>query len=59
MKENILFGLPFDDERYQSVISACSLSVDILSLPDGENTEIGVSSVVLVGPWRLTFSLIG
>lgn len=38
IKENILFGLPFDADRYQKVIEVCALRKDLDMLSDGENT---------------------
>lgn len=29
LKENILFGLPFDEDRYKQVIHACALELDL------------------------------
>ncbi len=36
-----LFGLPFDEARYQRAIKFCALSRDLEVLPDGDATEIG------------------
>ena len=41
IKDNILFGSPFDEERYNAVIEGCSLNPDFLLLEDGDATEIG------------------
>lgn len=49
LRENILFGLPFDQERYDDVIHACALEKDIHSLPHGDNTEIGERGINLSG----------
>lgn len=58
VKDNVLYGLPMDDERYKEVISACSLDTDITMLPDGENTEVGATGINLSGgqKWRLSFA---
>ena len=39
VRDNILFGLPYDKERYNKVIDACSLRHDINILEDGDHTE--------------------
>ena len=47
IKDNILFGYPFDEERYQAVLEACALKPDLEVLEDGDATEIGVRYVIL------------
>ena len=49
IKDNILFGSPFDAERYDAVLSACALKPDLEVLEDGDETEIGVRGVSLSG----------
>ncbi|KAJ5610546.1 P-loop containing nucleoside triphosphate hydrolase protein [Penicillium lagena] len=58
IKDNILFGLPFDQERYQKVLFACALQKDFDMLPDGELTDIGANGVNLSGGqrWRVSFA---
>ncbi|KAM3072182.1 hypothetical protein ACMFMG_008639 [Clarireedia jacksonii] len=55
---NILFGLPMDKERYNSVIEACAMTTDLELLIDGDETEIGVGGLNLSGGqrWRLTLA---
>jgi hypothetical protein len=43
--DNITFGFPFDEDRYQNVLDACALLPDLAILPDGDRTEIGVRHV--------------
>ena len=47
--ENITFGLPYDNQKFQQVITACALDVDIVTFPDGINTQIGERGVTLSG----------
>ena len=58
IRDNILFGLPFDVERYNKVIEVCALRKDLDMLNDGENTEIGANGINLSGGqrWRVTFA---
>jgi ABC-type transport system involved in cytochrome bd biosynthesis fused ATPase/permease subunit len=41
IKDNILFGYPFEEERYTAVIECCALQPDLEMLEDGDATEIG------------------
>jgi ABC-type multidrug transport system fused ATPase/permease subunit len=58
IKDNILFGLPFDQERYRKVMFACALEKDLEMLPDGELTDIGANGINLSGgqKWRISFA---
>ncbi|KAM3068375.1 hypothetical protein ACMFMG_009513 [Clarireedia jacksonii] len=58
IKDNILFGLPLDEQRYEKVIEVCALRKDLEILGDGENTEIGANGINLSGGqrWRVTFA---
>ncbi|KAJ7126290.1 multidrug resistance-associated ABC transporter [Mycena epipterygia] len=41
IKDNILFNLPYDDERYRKTLHACALVADLNILEDGDESEIG------------------
>ena len=49
IKDNILFGSPLDEDRYEQVIDACALRADLDMLEDGDATEIGARGVSLSG----------
>lgn len=36
LRDNILFGMPFDEQKYKAVIHACALELDLKTLPNGE-----------------------
>jgi ABC-type multidrug transport system fused ATPase/permease subunit len=36
LKENIIFGMPYDEYKYRAVIRACALTRDIQSLSRGK-----------------------
>ncbi|KAI1811841.1 P-loop containing nucleoside triphosphate hydrolase protein [Poronia punctata] len=58
VKENILFGLPYDAYRYKKTLEVCALAKDIEMLSDGEETEIGANGINLSGgqKWRITLA---
>lgn len=58
IKDNILFGLPYDEERYSTAVDVCALKKDLEMLSDGENTEIGANGINLSGgqKWRITLA---
>ncbi|KAG4440995.1 hypothetical protein IFR05_003502 [Cadophora sp. M221] len=58
IKDNILFGLPFDPIRYEKVIDACALTQDLEIFEDGDQTEVGAQGISLSGgqKWRLTLA---
>ena len=45
VKENIIFGLPFDEERYNSALDMSALPDDLKTLTDGDATLVGESGV--------------
>ncbi|KAL2755097.1 hypothetical protein ACRALDRAFT_2106706 [Sodiomyces alcalophilus JCM 7366] len=58
LRDNILFGLPMDEDRYAETIRACALQKDLDMLTDGDRTELGASGVNLSGgqKWRVTLA---
>ncbi|KAH6918109.1 ATP-binding cassette transporter [Coprinopsis sp. MPI-PUGE-AT-0042] len=57
IKDNILFNLPMDSERYQQALEACALLNDLDMLEDGDQTEIGERGVNLSGGQKARVSL--
>ncbi|KIR41771.1 hypothetical protein I307_00561 [Cryptococcus deuterogattii 99/473] len=49
VRENILFGQPWDEERYWAAIRDSSLEADLELLEDGDGTEIGEKGINLSG----------
>ena len=49
VKENILFGKPYDRKWYDAVIDACALRPDLEMLPNGDMTEIGERGITVSG----------
>ncbi|KAJ5549172.1 hypothetical protein N7513_006406 [Penicillium frequentans] len=57
IKDNILFGAPVDETRYQKVLTACALDTDLAALPKGDQTYVGLRGVKLSGGQRARVSL--
>ena len=57
LRENILFGQPYDEHRYTRIIKACALMEDIQQFPNGDQTIVGERGVVLSGGQRARVSL--
>ena len=49
LKDNILFGKPFNKKLYDAVIYACALTQDLQILPAKDQTEIGEKGINLSG----------
>ena len=49
IRENILFGLAFNEERFQQVVHICELTKDLANFANGDLTEIGQRGVTLSG----------
>ncbi|TPX36938.1 hypothetical protein SmJEL517_g00979 [Synchytrium microbalum] len=57
VRDNILFGLPFDEAKYRRVIKACCLERDFQILPGGDMTEIGERGINLSGGQKQRINL--
>ncbi|KAI7829941.1 P-loop containing nucleoside triphosphate hydrolase protein [Kickxella alabastrina] len=49
IRENILFGAPYNASRYEEVLRVCALKADLRILAAGDLTEIGERGVTLSG----------
>ncbi len=57
IRDNILFGLPMDEERYTHVLYCCALDKDLLSFKGGDMTVITIKGVSLSGGQRSRIAL--
>uniref|UniRef100_A0AAX7ST65 ATP-binding cassette, sub-family C (CFTR/MRP), member 3 n=1 Tax=Astatotilapia calliptera TaxID=8154 RepID=A0AAX7ST65_ASTCA len=57
LRDNILFGNPYNEQKYNSVLEACALTPDLQVLPGGDMTEIGEKGINLSGGQRQRVSL--
>jgi len=57
VRENILFGLPFEEEKYKRVVESCQLEHDLRILTDGDETEIGERGINLSGGQKARISV--
>ncbi|KAI0085670.1 multidrug resistance-associated ABC transporter [Irpex rosettiformis] len=58
IRDNILFGLPYEESRYKEVLRQCALESDLALFQAGDLTEVGERGVTLSGGQkaRVTFA---
>ena len=49
VKQNIIFGQPFDEDRYMRVLEVCALEYDLKVWKDNDKTLVGERGVILSG----------
>ncbi|KAF9150253.1 Multidrug resistance-associated protein 1 [Linnemannia schmuckeri] len=57
VKDNILFGQPYDESRYLQILHSAGLEPDLAILPAGDMTEIGERGINLSGGQKQRVSL--
>jgi ABC-type bacteriocin/lantibiotic exporter with double-glycine peptidase domain len=57
LRDNIIFGSPYDEKRYNETIRVCALKRDLTLMPHGDQTEIGERGINLSGGQRQRISL--
>jgi ATP-binding cassette, subfamily C (CFTR/MRP), member 4 len=57
VRNNILFGLPYDKLRYQETVKYCALLTDFQQLPHGDKSFVGERGSALSGGQRARVSL--
>ncbi|KAM3482466.1 hypothetical protein MY8738_004002 [Beauveria namnaoensis] len=58
IRENIIFGNEFDEDRYMAVLHACALERDLETLPQADMAMAGVNGGTLSGgqKWRVSLA---
>ena len=49
LRDNILFGKPYNKQKYVETVCACQLESDLSIMPAGDFTEIGEKGINLSG----------
>ncbi|CAM4809475.1 unnamed protein product [Rotaria magnacalcarata] len=57
IRENILFGLEYDAQKFYRCIHATALNIDLDNLPYGDSTLVGDNGVILSGGQKARLSL--
>ena len=57
IRDNILFNLPYEENRFRKVLEACALIPDLATLKDGDMTNIGENGVGLSGGQKARVAL--
>lgn len=57
VRNNILFGLPYDEARYKRVTRVCALLKDFIQLPQGDKSLVGEQGTALSGGQRARINL--
>ena len=57
VRDNIVFGAPWDARRYARVVAACALEDDLAALPAGDGSELGERGLNLSGGQKARLAL--
>ncbi|KAI0045217.1 P-loop containing nucleoside triphosphate hydrolase protein [Auriscalpium vulgare] len=57
IRDNILFGAPYDEARYEKVVHQCGLKRDLSLFEAGDKTEVGEKGLTLSGGQKARVTL--
>nr|XP_021196505.2 ATP-binding cassette sub-family C member 4 isoform X3 [Helicoverpa armigera]WRX06129.1 ABCC1 [Helicoverpa armigera] len=57
VRQNILFGLPYNSKKYKEVVRVCALQKDFQQFPHGDQTLVGERGASLSGGQRARINL--
>ena len=57
VRDNILFGEPYEESKYARIIEVCALADDIQQFPEGDKAVVGERGAALSGGQRARVSL--
>ncbi|KXZ44762.1 hypothetical protein GPECTOR_62g877 [Gonium pectorale] len=57
VRDNVLFGDAWDQDKYEAVIEACALTMDLQILPQGDHSKAGIRGVNFSGGQRQRVNL--
>lgn len=57
LRDNILFGVDYDERLYDKILNSCALKPDLDIMPAGDLTEIGEKGINLSGGQKQRISL--
>lgn len=57
IRDNILFGQPLETKKYEDILDACALKMDLKLFPKGDLTQIGERGISLSGGQQARVSL--
>jgi ABC-type multidrug transport system fused ATPase/permease subunit len=57
VRDNVLFGAPYEAARYRAALAACALEEDLAAMPAGDATEIGERGISLSGGQKARLAL--
>ncbi|KAF8529350.1 multidrug resistance-associated ABC transporter [Gautieria morchelliformis] len=57
IRDNILFGAPYEEQRYEAVLESCALNPDLAIFEDRDLTEVGSRGISLSGGQKARVAL--